>query len=68
MGGNPPNGEDGVLEAIFKAMSVTNRYFVECGCQNATECNTADLLKQGWQGLLMDDSGTSRKPKDPSGD
>ena len=35
------NGEDGILEAIFAAIGVTNRFFVEFGCQDATECNCA---------------------------
>jgi hypothetical protein len=57
------NGEDGVLGAIFAAVGVTNRFFVEFGCGEATECNTAYLLEQGWQGLLMDPAGTSRNPR-----
>lgn len=56
------NGEDGVIAAIFAAIGVTNRYFVEFGCQDATECNTAYLLEHGWQGLLMDGAGVSRNP------
>lgn len=48
------NGEDGVLEAIFAAIGVTNRFFVEFGCEDATECNTAFLLEQGWQGQLSE--------------
>lgn len=56
------NGEDGVLEAIFAAVGVTDRFFVEFGCEDATQCNTAYLLEQGWQGLLMDPAGTSRNP------
>jgi hypothetical protein len=57
------NGEDGVIAAIFAAIGTTDRYFVEFGCQDATECNTANLLDQGWSGLLMDGGGVSRNPK-----
>jgi hypothetical protein len=57
------NGEDGVLEAIFAAVGLTNRFFVEFGCEDATECNTAYLLDQGWQGVLMDPAGVSGNPK-----
>jgi hypothetical protein len=57
------NGEDGVIAAIFKAIGVTNRFFVEFGCEQATMCNTAYLLDQGWQGLLMDGAGISGNPR-----
>jgi tetratricopeptide (TPR) repeat protein len=56
------HGEDGVIEAIFAAIGVTNRYFVEFGVEDATECNTACLLQQGWTGLMMDGEGISRNP------
>jgi hypothetical protein len=56
-------GEDGVIAAIFGAIGTTNRFFVEFGVQDATECNTAHLLDQGWSGLLMDGGGISRNPK-----
>lgn len=48
------NGEDGVLEAIFAEIGVTNRYVVEFGAGDGNECNAAYLLEQGWHGLLMD--------------
>jgi hypothetical protein len=43
-----------VLAAIFGRLGTTNQYFVEFGCQDASECNSALLLEQGWTGLLMD--------------
>ncbi len=57
------NGEDGVIEAIFTILGVTNRFFVEFGCGSATECNTALLLEKGWRGLLMDSVGVSQNPR-----
>jgi hypothetical protein len=48
------NGEDGVIEAIFAEIGTTNRYFVEFGCEDARECNAANLVAQGWRGLWLD--------------
>ena len=56
------NGEDGVIEALFECIGETNRYFVEFGVGDATECNTAALLERGWQGLMMDRSGHCKNP------
>ncbi len=56
------NGEDGVIEAIFATIGVTNQYFVEFGCEEGVECNTAHLLTQGWRGLMMDFFGISKNP------
>lgn len=54
------NGEDGVIEAIFRAIGTTNRCFVEIGCGDGTECNTASLLDLGWKGVLFDKGGLCR--------
>jgi hypothetical protein len=56
------NGEDGVIEALFETIGVTNRYFVEIGVGDATECNTAALLERGWRGLMMDCRFPSANP------
>jgi hypothetical protein len=56
------NGEDGVIEALFECIGETNRYFVEFGVGDATECNTAALLERGWQGLMMDRYDLCKNP------
>lgn len=51
------NGEDGIIEEIFRRIGVTNRYFVEFGVGNGgggVENNTLFLLIKGWKGLWMD--------------
>jgi hypothetical protein len=51
------NGEDGVIDAIFDHIGLTNAYFVEFGVENGAECNTRFLrAEQGWRGLMMDGS------------
>lgn len=48
-------GEDGILDAIIDKIGTTNKYCVEFGVQDGTECNTRFLLqKRSWKGLLMD--------------
>ncbi len=56
------NREDGILQAIFKQIGTTNKYFVEIGCGDAEECNTKLLRKQGWKGLLID-GATQKNPE-----
>lgn len=49
------NGEDGILLYIFSNIGAKNRNFVEIGCGNGKECNTANLsLNHGWSGLLIE--------------
>ncbi|MHA1491977.1 MAG: hypothetical protein ACTSRI_20275 [Promethearchaeota archaeon] len=56
------NGEDGIIEAIFNQIGTINKYFVEFGVQNGTECNTRYLYeRKGWKGLMMDCSNNKQK-------
>jgi len=48
------NGEDGIIEIMFYAVGVTNRFFVEIGGGDGTECNTRYLAQKGWNGIMID--------------
>lgn len=51
------NGEDGILQEIFKRIGTTNNFFVEFGVENGQECNGRHLLEScGWSGLWIDGS------------
>lgn len=52
-------GEDGILDEIFKRIGTTNRYFVEFGVENGTECNSTLLLYKGWKGLWIEGNAQS---------
>ncbi|MDP9019002.1 MAG: hypothetical protein M3N19_11880 [Candidatus Eremiobacteraeota bacterium] len=51
------NGEDGILREIFARAGVTNKFFVEFGVEDGTECNTALLARRaGWKGVMIEGS------------
>ncbi len=51
------NGEDGILQEIFRRIDKVERTFVEFGVGDGLENNTALLLLQGWKGLWIEGSG-----------
>jgi len=46
------NNEDGIIEHIFSKVS-NNKFFVELGF-DFFECNSLNLIKNGWNGILID--------------
>ena len=49
------NGEDGILEEIFRRVGTETRYFVEFGVESGRECNCARLaLEEHWAGLFIE--------------
>ena len=46
------NNEDGIIEYIFSKVS-NNKFFVELGF-DFFECNSLNLIKKGWNGILID--------------
>lgn len=48
------NGEDGVVERLFEIFGTTNRFYVEIGTGNGSECNTRDMRERGWSGIMLD--------------
>jgi len=48
------NGEDGIIEMLFRKIGTTNKYLVEFGAQDR-EYNGRFLVQiRGWCGLIMD--------------
>lgn len=49
------NGEDGIIEEIFRRIGIKNKWCFEVGCGDGLFCsNTRNLAEQGWKSLLMD--------------
>ena len=49
------NGEDGVLEQIFKLLNISSGTFFEFGAADGVWCcNTRTLLQKGWKGLYVE--------------
>lgn len=49
------NGEDGVIAEIFLRIGTTNRFFVEFGVENGSQCNTLFLAHtMGWGGVYFE--------------
>ena len=53
---NSQNGEDGVIQEIFRRIGISSRVFAEVGVGDGTQNNTAFLLSQGWKGFWIDAS------------
>ena len=49
------NGEDGIIDVLSRKIKNPNRYFVEIGCGNGIENNTAFLaLVKRWTGIMVE--------------
>jgi hypothetical protein len=48
------NGEDGIVQEIFRRIGTGNKRFIELGVHDGLECNTHFLLYSGWTGLWIE--------------
>lgn len=64
--GYSQNREDGLLQIIFHKIGITNKFYVELGAEDGSECNTRFLKEfYSWEGLLIDtDSRGSTEVKE----
>jgi hypothetical protein len=53
------NGEDGIIDEIFRRIGSTNNFFVEFGVGDGLENNTALLLVKGWTGAWIEGDSAS---------
>lgn len=49
-------GEDGIIEKIFKVIGTTSKYYVDFGASDGHLCSNTKYLREycGWNGLQMD--------------
>ncbi len=47
------NDEDGIISAILSRLKIDTGVFVEYGCDDGLENNTAQLLMRGWRGVWI---------------
>lgn len=52
------NGEDGIIAELFARAGTTDRFFVEFGVEDGTQCNSAQLALQAWPGLMIESDET----------
>jgi hypothetical protein len=48
------NGEDGVIEEIFRRIGTSNEKFVEIGASDGAENCTRNLVEHGWTGVWIE--------------
>lgn len=48
------NGEDGILQEIFRRINIEKGFFLEIGTGDGSENNTRLLLELGWNGTWID--------------
>ncbi len=53
------NGEDGILQEIFRRIQIPGRSFLEVGVGNGQTNNTTFLLTQGWRGHWIEGNDSS---------
>lgn len=54
------NGEDGIIQEIFRRIGTTDKFFLEFGMEDGQECNGRWPLEQhSWRGLWMDGSDSN---------
>lgn len=56
------NNEDGIIEYLLNAIGYKNKYYVEFGVEDGSECNTRYIREQfGFTGLMMDGSNENHE-------